>query len=563
MPPLMTLCRMILLSVCLLVCAVIEAPGAEPDGADSISASLLPTLSPDASPLLNGLPRVPRTPSLLADDTLTPLFQLEAVPEETWPLPRAQKRYGRAALEVTAALGGAALHYWTSRAFAADFDRAVNLETLHNKFSGEFIRFDDNPISTNSFPGHPLSGAYYYLVARNQHLSRLESFLTSALASSVHEFFIEFPEVVSISDMITTPVAGSTIGESLLTLGRYFRCGPRRQTTLYTVLAFIIDPVHVADRWLWRERQDERGPASLCAEQPTGQAFSLLAGMSVTEHDQTDDMAIGFLVGFSSKLYQLPQYGQPGSFSGFVGETSLTETGLEILSTGRNLESLRFLTKTVWSAYYSQHLSRNLAGQRTGLSVFAGLASGFEHTQYDTGTFVDWIGAVHLLGPALEVLLVQDENYLRLGLEVFGDFAMIRAFAFEKYKQQHSTLGIKSVLRKENYYYATGIHIHPKLEGQYGAYRLILEYRYGYYDSIEGSSRRPVSRDFNLIDRQEEYSVTLGRRLDFLTGKLWQDAPLWIEAEWRRIARQGFIEEDDVRHAGGTSWLLLRFRMPL
>jgi hypothetical protein len=248
---------------------------------------------------------------------------------------------------------------------------------------------------------------------------------------------------------------------------------------------------------------------------------------------------------------------------GFVSTTSLTELGLEAIVTAYGFESLQFIAKTVWVAYAHQRRGRHLAGQTTGWSVLAGLASAFEHTQYNADEFEDWIAAVHVLGPAIEFTLMRQDDYLRLGFEVFGDFAMVRSFAFDQYKQQHALRGLKTVLQEENYYYAIGVHLRPKLEGQYGAYRLVAEYTYAHYDSIEGANRLPAPRDFHLVDTQAKYRVTVGRRLDFLTGKLVPNHPVWLEAEWRRIARTGWIADDDVTHSGGTMWLLLRVRMSL
>jgi len=139
--------------------------------------------------------------------------------------------YIRAAIETTAVLGMVSAYYWGTKTYTADFDYDVNLKTLRRKFSGEAIRFDDNTIGTNSFLGHPLSGSYYYLIARNNDISRIESFLWASVVSAIHEYFIELPEVASINDLVTTPVAGSTIGEAMYQLGRYFRCAKNRNLT--------------------------------------------------------------------------------------------------------------------------------------------------------------------------------------------------------------------------------------------------------------------------------------------------------------------------------------------
>src|SRR4029434_3302202 len=86
-------------------------------------------------------------------------------------------KYLRATIETTALLGFISLYYWGTKRFAADFDYDVSFETLKKKFSGKAILFDDNTLEENSFPGHPLAGAYYYLIARNNNLSRTEYFL--------------------------------------------------------------------------------------------------------------------------------------------------------------------------------------------------------------------------------------------------------------------------------------------------------------------------------------------------------------------------------------------------
>ena len=67
-----------------------------------------------------------------------------------------------------------------------------------------------------NYIGHPYFGAAYYMVARNQGLSPLESGAYSFLMSSfLWEMGIEaFAEVPSKQDIIITPLIGSVIGEA-------------------------------------------------------------------------------------------------------------------------------------------------------------------------------------------------------------------------------------------------------------------------------------------------------------------------------------------------------------
>jgi hypothetical protein len=122
---------------------------------------------------------------------------------------------------------------------------------------------------------------------------------------------------------------------------------------------------------------------------------------------------------------------------------------------------------------------------------------------------------------------------------------------------------VKSVLRAEDYYYAFGVQVNPKIEAQYGAYKFVADYKYAHYDSFGDADRRKPANDFHLTDVREEYGVVLGRRLDFLDAPFFQRHPIAVEAEARRIVRAGFIADDHVAHAGSTAWLLLRFRMSL
>ena len=82
-------------------------------------------------------------------------------------------------------------------------------------------------------------------------------------------------------------------------------------------------------------------------------------------------------------------------------------------------------------------------------------------------------------------------------------------------------------------------------------------------NSFEDRDRRKPSNDFNLVDKREEYSLVMGRLIDFFDAQFFKTHPMWIEAEVRRIERSGFIADDQVSHNGDNTWLLLRFKMML
>ena len=66
-----------------------------------------------------------------------------------------------------------------------------------------------------NYIGHPVSGAVYYTMARNDGLEPFESFMFSFIMSSfVWESGYEaFAEIPSIQDLISTPIVGALMGE--------------------------------------------------------------------------------------------------------------------------------------------------------------------------------------------------------------------------------------------------------------------------------------------------------------------------------------------------------------
>lgn len=81
-----------------------------------------------------------------------------------------------------------------------------------NVTSGPVMDKDDAVVN---YIGHPITGAIYYTLARNQGSSMMESFGYSVMMST---FFWEYgveavAEIPSIQDLIVTPVIGSILGE--------------------------------------------------------------------------------------------------------------------------------------------------------------------------------------------------------------------------------------------------------------------------------------------------------------------------------------------------------------
>jgi hypothetical protein len=68
-----------------------------------------------------------------------------------------------------------------------------------------------------NYIGHPVSGAWYYTLARNDGFDEFDSFLYSVFLSTfVWEYGYEaFAEIPSIQDLFSTPIIGSLMGEGM------------------------------------------------------------------------------------------------------------------------------------------------------------------------------------------------------------------------------------------------------------------------------------------------------------------------------------------------------------
>ena len=94
---------------------------------------------------------------------------------------------------------------------------------------------------------HPYWGGTYYIRAQERGLDRMQSFLYSALLSSLFEYGAEaLAEPVSAQDLIVTPVAGALLGEYLLApLQQRIRAKQSRLDWSDKALLFAIDPLGV------------------------------------------------------------------------------------------------------------------------------------------------------------------------------------------------------------------------------------------------------------------------------------------------------------------------------
>jgi hypothetical protein len=142
------------------------------------------------------------------------------------------------------------------------FDRHVisydeygsNLDSIWENLQGGWT-WDTDPFKTNQFL-HPYGGAIYHGFARSAGLNFWEAFGYDVAASFIWEIAGETTPP-SINDQITTPIAGSFLGEALFRSANLMlerSCG--RPSTATEVGAFLVSPSTGFNRWAYGDRFD-------------------------------------------------------------------------------------------------------------------------------------------------------------------------------------------------------------------------------------------------------------------------------------------------------------------
>ena len=115
----------------------------------------------------------------------------------------------------------------------------------YNVEAGPVIDEDDFIVN---YIGHPVSGAWYYNMVRNDGFDEFDSFLYSVFVSTfIWEYGYEaFAEIPSIQDLIATPVMGAFIGEYFYYLEKKLdknRGLIWNSKSLGNISYFLLDPI--------------------------------------------------------------------------------------------------------------------------------------------------------------------------------------------------------------------------------------------------------------------------------------------------------------------------------
>ncbi len=464
-------------------------------------------------------------------ETKLPALQLSRFPK---------KRLGRAVLEGIGHFIYATSSYWIRQdVMKEDWEYQFTWADQKRRFLFiDGMRFDSNTFEFNWT--HAGAGAIYYNYARSNHLNPLTSFLYTVTASYAWEFFVEFKEVVSINDMICTPIGGVSIGEAFFQLGRFFRS--QKPTLLNRIARFASNPILSFSDWIDHKKYKDTNQYAWTEDYPYDCSINLSPRFDTLLGNDTNSY---LNMGIESQFILIPEYGSVGAYSQGVNHPFFTQLDVAISMSTKGVYEFDAYAKSVFFGYFKQNIrsathpdssnneiANTSTDDRIGYSFFLGAASAFnlitqdpnripssknspDMTQYEYLT--DKLSIIHLCGPTVDFSLYHRGLILRLTADAFVDFALSKSHAYKKYSELHTIGQTKSTLQNHGYYYGFGLTLASALQLDYANFQLKGKAKYHYYDSIEGLDRfqktMPPQNDFDLQDQRFSYNLNLGYRL--------------------------------------------------
>jgi hypothetical protein len=186
--------------------------------------------------------------------------------------------------------------------------------------------------------------------------------------------------------------------------------------------------------------------------------------------------------------------------------------------------------KASFVGYYAQDLKPSGRDGLRGYSLFIGPSTAFQVSHRPSGAAVDAMGIVNILGPTLDLTVHQGKFRVRMVIDVYGDFAAIRAFALDGYEPVHGVDGVKSVLKLQRYHYAFGLSANTRIEAEYGPFSGGVAGSGGWYESIEG-----LDREQTTVDSDVHGTEAMAALRGWVAYRLPGDFSIKLEAErrWR------------------------------
>ncbi|RAL23873.1 hypothetical protein DL240_06910 [Lujinxingia litoralis] len=455
----------------------------------------------------------------------------------------ASPRYGRATLEVGAALGVGTAWYWLNTDInATDWDYTLSTQVeRHRSFAG--WRMDSNEMYLNS-PLHPVAGGVYYTLARANDLPLWESFVAAMLATLIWEVAVEYKEIVSLNDLVLTGVAGVPLGEAYYQLGHYFRRSSA--TPVNRALAWVFGAPSQFHDWA-----DGRGVSPSGELDAMGwpsdswRRFRLRLGAGAAtprarwEGGTPEGARQDVHLEAGSELVFLPGYRSAGRQFGWEVGTLATRLRGEFAGGTAGVHRWGFEGGVDLAGWYGQSMLRGEDGGR-GLGAFLGTGMGFRHEEHVYGDELDRFGMMHLPGVVAEHWGARGRVGWRLRYGISPDFSAIDSRVLPEYAPDGNMEGQRGSLA-EGYYFGWGLTQELGLELDIARVHVRADWRQHRVWSIQGVDRlqESIEDELELYDR-----VDVGR-LELMSS--WPVERVRLGTVLERRGRLGRIDDRERR----------------
>lgn len=390
-----------------------------------------------------------------------------------------EKHYVRAGVEELGLIG-AGLGYYFLQQQQNSIDWALGYDWLsfRQKLTCEACALDTNGFETN-FVTHPLAGTLYYIAARGNRLSVLESLGYALTMSTLWELLGEFRERVSVNDSIVTPLAGLAIGESTTQLGAFFDRGC--DTGANRVLGAVFGPsksIHDAldDAVLARSLDcDEHGFTRRGAHR-----FRFWAGVASVWPTVPGPALNELRFGLDAGVTHVDAVGRPGRGWAVFSDGNLSSLDARVALESTYVSDFRIGAHVVPAGLYYTNLGASSGGALGGREVMLGLLVGSEyslHRQVRPAGAWDRIFVVD--APASRFSFAWQAGAVRLDITLDGGatFAGVTTFALGRLRAGFEREELASVTKAHGYSHALGFALAPRMRLRLDGAELGLEAR--------------------------------------------------------------------------------------
>jgi hypothetical protein len=378
---------------------------------------------------------------------------------------RAEPRPVRAAVELGGVLAvGFAWYAVTRRGAIRDGNLGYSWSVFRKKITGRAFGPDTNHFGTN-FVGHPLGGTGYFLAARSNRLTVLESFAYAVGGSLVWELFGEVTEVVSLNDTLVTPFAGLAIGESTTQLATFF--DRSAGTHGHRFVASVFGAPKKLNDWfdgLAPRRSRTTFPAEEWHRFELVTESALVHQLARTGASASTTAEVR--VEASSHLVRLRGWDEAGSDVHRFDDGNASRIHLSAAFGAGGLSDFRYASDVVVAGVYF----RSGGGKSRRGNGYVGLASGFDYSVHDHERGVrgpaDRWAVIRPLGVAFEQRGRVGRFRVATRVDVSGDFGGVRPLA-------PAVTGVAPgdsppILTHRGYYFGLGGHVGSQIRLETG-----------------------------------------------------------------------------------------------